>query len=296
MNLVAKSHLGNYLEIVTAPPQLLVEDLGRRGYSWMGVTPSGACDQASFRLANRLAGNPHHIPALEILYGPCQIVFHCSAIIAVTGAIQRLTIADRPCSFNYPHLVRRGETVSLEPPQFGLRSYLAIKGGLYVEPYLGSSSSDTLSGLGPAPLSEGDRVAIQETDLAAEIPFELAATNEISDHFELTGWWGPRSRQLTRRSISKLADKELIASKDASRIGIRLLGAELSPEPKLHVEPEGILRGFIQAPPSGELVLFLADHPTTGGYPVVGALDPRSTDLAAQIRPGDSVSLKLSDS
>ena len=295
MTEIPNNYLENYLEIVTAPPQLLIEDLGRPGYSWMGVTPSGACDQASFRLANRLVGNPQHLAALEILYGPCQIQFHSSAIIAVTGAIQSLTIADRPCSFNYAHLVRRGDTVSLEVPQYGLRSYLAIKGGLYGEPYLGSSSSDTLSGLGPAPLSKGDRVAIQETDLAVEIPFELAATDGISDHFDLTGWWGPRSRHFTRNSISKLANRELIASKDASRIGIRLSGAELSPEPNLHVEPEGILRGFLQAPPSGELVLFLADHPTTGGYPIVGALDPRSTDLAAQIRPGDRVTLTLGD-
>ena len=283
----------NYFEIVKASPQLLVEDLGRPGLSWMGVSPSGACDFASFRLANRLVGNQPHLAALEILYGPCEIQFHSSAVIAVTGAIQELTISNRPCSSNCPNLVRPGEAVSLAMPEFGLRSYLAVKGGIYGDVYLGSSSSDTLSGIGPAPLSEGDRVAIQATDLGTELSFELAATDRLSDHFKLSGWLGPRSRNFTSRSVSSLAHTTLKATKDASRIGVRLAGGKLTAKPKCHLEPEGILRGFLQVPPSGEIVVFLADHPTTGGYPIIGTLDERSIDLASQIRPGDSVLLNL---
>jgi biotin-dependent carboxylase-like uncharacterized protein len=283
----------NYFEIVKAPPQLLIEDLGRPGFSWMGVGPSGACDLASFRLANRLVGNQPHFAGLEILYGPCEIQFQSSAIIAITGATHELTISDRPCSSNCPNLVGPGEKVSIAVPEFGLRSYLAVKGGIYGDAYLGSSSSDTLSGIGPAPLVEGDRVAIQTTDLGAELSFELATTDRLSDHFELSGWLGPRCRNFTQRSISSLAHKTLTATKDASRIGVRFMGAELIANPQCHVEPEGILRGFLQAPPSGEIVVFLADHPTTGGYPIIGALDERSIDLASQIRPGDSVTLRL---
>ncbi len=285
----------NYFEILKAPPQLLLEDLGRPGLSCMGVSPSGACDLASFRLANRLVGNPPHLAGLEILYGPCEIQFHRSAIIAVTGATQELAISGRPRSSNCPNLVGPGEKVSLAIPEFGLRSYLAVKGGIYGDVYLGSSSSDTLSGIGPAPLLEGDRVAIKTTDLGAELSFEVATTNRLSNHFELSGWLGPRSRNFAQRSISNLTHAVLRATKDASRIGVRLAGAELIANPQRRVEPEGILRGFLQVPPSGEIVVFLADHPTTGGYPIIGALDEHSIDLASQIRPGDSASLKLKE-
>ncbi len=151
------------IEVVRPGPLTTVQDLGRPGRAHLGVPRSGAADERAFRLANRLVGNPECAAALELTFGGAALRFHKHAWIAVTGAPAYVRINGRAHGTNAPCFVSDGALVEVGTPPSGLRSYLAVRGGVVVDEVLGSRSTDLLSGLGPAALSRGDRLPIGST-------------------------------------------------------------------------------------------------------------------------------------
>ena len=136
---------GPRLRVLASGPATTVQDEGRTGYAAWGVTRSGACDRAAYRLGNRLVGNQPGAASLEVLLGGLRLTSDRPVTLAVTGA---------PCGgtpLGAPFVLRPGRTLHLTPPPVGLRSYVAVRGGVDVEPVLGSRSTDTVSGRGPAP-------------------------------------------------------------------------------------------------------------------------------------------------
>ncbi len=144
------------LRVVRAGALSTVQDLGRAGWAHLGVPRSGALDPGALRLANRLVGNPESAAGLEITLTGCDLRPTRATTAAVVGAEADVWVGDRPGDTGRPLAVPGGAMLRIGPARRGLRCWLAVAGGIAVDPVLGSRSTDTLSGLGPAPLRDGD--------------------------------------------------------------------------------------------------------------------------------------------
>ena len=280
------------LEVLRTGPLALLEDLGRPGLAHVGVTHSGAADRRAHRLANRLVANPDDHATVEITLGGFAARVHGGDIdIAVTGADANPAVDGVPFGTNSIHHVHAGELISLSTPHTGLRSYLAVRGGIAIEPVLGSRSYDTMSAIGPTPLRTGDVLPVG--GYAEGYPeLDQAPVAAIADDVvELRVVPGPRDDWFT--DSDALVHTDWVASDRSDRVGIRLTGRPLEYRwSERQLPSEGATRGAIQVPPSGHPVILGPDHPVTGGYPVIGVIIDADTDTVAQIRPGQTVRLR----
>jgi biotin-dependent carboxylase-like uncharacterized protein len=278
------------LEVLDPGRYALVEDLGRPGYAHLGVAPSGALDVPSLRLANRLVGNPSEAAGIEALLGGLSVRLTASATVAVTGPVVDVRVDGRPFGSHAPVPVRAGQTLSVGTPATGLRCYLAFSGGIAVEPVLGSRSRDVLSGIGPEPLKCGDVLPLGEPGIpvGADVVLPVPAPGELVVPVTL----GPRDDWLDDPAGGLSAWWTVTA--ESNRVGLRLDGTPLRRAIDGELPSEGVVTGAIQVPPSGLPVVFLADHPTTGGYPVAAVVRAGALNVLAQARPGTRVRFRMS--
>ncbi|OBG35298.1 allophanate hydrolase [Mycobacterium alsense] len=279
------------LEILRTGPFAVVQDLGRPGLAHLGVSRSGAADRRAHKLANRLVANPHDRATVEVTFGGlCARVRGGDVDIAVTGADTDPTVDGIPFGTNSIHRARDGQVICLGTPRAGLRSYLAVRGGIDVEPVLGSRSYDVMAAIGPPPLRVGDRLPVgKRTDAYPEL--DQAPVAAIAAHLvELQVVPGPRDDWLV--DPDALVHTIWMASDRSDRVGMRLEGRPLRHRyPEQQLPSEGIARGAIQVPPNGLPVILGPDHPVTGGYPVVGVVTDEDVEKIAQVRPGQYVRL-----
>lgn len=286
------------LEVLATGPLALLQDAGRPGLADWGVSPSGAADRGAFALGARLLG---HDPvragsspaAIECLLGGLVLRARGSVTVAVTGAPAPATVDGRPQGHVAPFLLRDGQALRLARPSAGLRTYVSVRGGIAVPATLGSRSYDTLSGLGPRPLRAGDVLPIgvpagePSVDVAPVVPPPQGlVTLEVMQ--------GPRWDWLA--DPAQLLGGTWRVAADSDRVGVRLEGPlveRVAGRAGAEVPSEGMLAGAVQLPPDGHPVVMLADHPVTGGYPVVVVLTAAGVDAAAQAVPGQPVALRL---
>lgn len=283
------------IEVLDPGPLALVEDLGRPGLGAMGVGRAGAADGDSFRLANRLVGNSEGAAAVEFVLGGLAVRFRRTATVALTGAPADVRVDGAGCgrgaAFNAPFAVRAGESLRVGRPASGLRGYLAVRGGIGVPPVLGSRSWDSLARIGPPPLRSGDLLPIgadHDGEPVVDVAPVAAPAGGVATLRVLPG---PRADRLAPDALTVLFGGGYEVTAESDRVGLRLAGPPLGRAAGTPAElpPEGMVTGALQVPPSGRPVLFLADHPVTGGYPVVGVVLTADLPLAAQLRPGDEV-------
>lgn len=282
-------------EVCQAGLQTLFQDGGRPGLAGMGVSASGALDQGAFRQANRLVGNPAHLPVLETLACGLQLRSRGDSVVAVTGARVplSLTAADGTrwhAQPDAPVALAAGDTLTLGLPTAGVRCYVAVRGGFAVAPVLGSCATDTLARLGPAPVAAGDLLAVMPPRPGQVVGDPDSAPPVLptaQDCVVLDVLLGPRTDWFTPEAVARLASSEWTVTPQSNRVGLRLAGEEpLVRACTGELPSEGTPTGAIQVPPSGQPVLFLADHPLTGGYPVIACVAPHHLDLAGQIPVG----------
>jgi biotin-dependent carboxylase-like uncharacterized protein len=277
------------LEIMRTGPLALIQDMGRPGLAHLGVTRSGAADRRSHTLANRLVANPSDHATIEVTFGGLTArVRGGDVAIAVTGADTDPAINGNPFGINSIHYAHDGQVISLGAPHSGLRTYLAIRGGIDVTPVLGSRSYDVMSAIGPAPLQPGDVLPVGDhNDAFPEL--EQAPVASIDRQLvELLVVPGPRDDWLA--DPDALVHNVWVASDRSDRVGMRLAGTPVRHRwPDRQLPSEGATRGAIQVPPNGLPVILGPDHPVTGGYPVVGVVADEDIDQVGQIRPGQMV-------
>lgn len=278
------------LTIVRTRFPVLVEDLGRPGLASVGVGRSGAADRAAFRLGNRLVGNPESSAGLEVTFGSLEVTVLGAQMLALTGAAADGAVDGRPVPQAAPFTVLDGQRLVLEPPTSGLRTYLTVRGGVDATLTLGSRSTDVLSTLGPPPLVVGSTVPVGRPPID-EFPTVEAAPVVIPPEIVSLGvHLGPRRDWFA--DPEHLLRTRWTVSAQSNRIGIRLEGNPLGRAPAYagrELPSEGMVLGAVQVPPSGQPVVLLADHPVTGGYPVIAVVRAADVDRAAQARPGQSL-------
>lgn len=281
------------LEVLETGPLALLEDLGRPGLAAQGVGRSGAADRGSFLLGARLLGQGPAHAAVEVTYGGLSVRARGSVTVVLTGARGPATVDDRPAPHAAPFLLREGQVLQVGQPTTGLRTYLSVRGGFAVAPVLGSRSTDTLSGIGPAPLAPGYVLPVEPP--VGEPTVDVAPVADPTEGVVVL-------RALPGHRDDWLADPLALeqqtwrVSSHSDRVGLRLDGDPLERHPDrtgAELPSEGLVRGAVQVPPSGQPVLFLADHPVTGGYPVVAVVLEADVDRAAQAVPGQEVRFRL---
>lgn len=278
------------VEVVEPGPLTLVQDLGRVGHLAVGVGRAGAADVASYLLGGRLVGNEAGAAALEVTFGGLRLRAFGDVMLCLTGAPAPSTADGRPVPHAAPFTLRDGHVLTIGRPVSGLRTYLSFRGGLAVPQVLGSSSTDTMSGLGPAPVRAGQVLEIgQRTSGYPHVEVAPVAP-PASGLVQLCVLPGPRLDWFA--SVETLTETTWSVSSRSDRKGIRLDGNPIQRHPHrvdAELPSEGMVRGAIQVPPNGQPVLFLNDHPVTGGYPVIGVVRTSHIDLAAQLQPGQAV-------
>ena len=287
------------MEVIDSGLLTLFQDLGRPGYGDLGVTSSGAADRASAATANIAVGNPRQSTVLENI-GGISLKALSDTVVCVTGAAAGVYLGDMPVQLARPVLVTAGQTVRITGAEYGFRSYIAIRGGLIAESELGSSSTDVLSGLGPAPVQAGDILGVLPrstgmTDGQLTNPLRIRPTANGGTTATLRCVLGPRDEWFGD-NVDSFLDTEWTISSSSNRVGIRL-EAETTVERFVEGElpSEGMVAGSVQIPPNGKPVLFLRDHAVTGGYPVVATVLEEDIDIAAQLPPGATVRFEVED-
>lgn len=268
------------IEIVAPGPFCTVQDGGRPGQAALGIARSGAFDRAALHLANRLVGNPPDAAALEITFGGVELVVLDAATLALTGA---------PCPGLDPAVavsLPAGARVRLGRPSTGLRSYLAVRGGFAPPSVLGSRSTDTLSGLGPAPIRAGERLPVGPEPAGAVAG--SAAVPAVHPHV-LRALAGPRADWFGSGALRELAESAWTVRPESDRVGVRLAGPALERARAGELPSEATRPGALQVPPDGRPILLGPDAPVTGGYPVIAVVRTADLDAVAQLRPGDTV-------
>ncbi len=184
--------------------------------------------------------------------------------------------------------VPAGALLSVGTAVSGVRSYVGVSGGVAVEPVLGSRSTDLLSGLGPPPLTDGTVLPLG-TPTAPHARVDVVPQPRPPAELVLRVTLGPRDDWFTTAAIRTLTTHTYRVSSASNRIGLRTEGPALERARPGELPSEGMVLGAIQVPPDGRPVVFLADHPTTGGYPVIAVVRPTDLPATAQAVPGTPV-------
>ncbi|KGI78288.1 biotin-dependent carboxyltransferase family protein [Oleiagrimonas soli] len=287
------------LEVLAPGLLSSLQDAGRPGWAHLGIGRSGAADQPALQLANALVGNPLSACAIECtLRGP-KLRLHRDAHVALTGApLPRARCNDAPMPMWASVWCPAGSELDLGPMMSGCRSYLAIEGGLEVEPWLGSRSVDLNAGLGPLEgraLRAGDHLSIGARrlpdravsgwsldprpwfiDPATDAPLRLMQSRHTA--------------ALDAASHATLLRSGFRVAADSNRVGVRLEVEHPLQAPSVgECISEGVVAGVMQLPPGGQPILLGAEHPVTGGYPRIAQLAGVDLPRLAQCRPGDVV-------
>jgi antagonist of KipI len=300
------------LTIVKPGMLTTVQDLGRWGFQASGVPVAGPMDALSHRLANRAVGNNDAEATLEVtLIGP-EVVFEEEAIAAVCGARFALTLDDHPVEIGRAFEARAGSRLRFDARSSGARAYLAVAGGLAVQPVFGSRATSLASGMGPLggrALAAGDRVPI-----ADDRPRRLAEVNaqcrmpnaQSADSVTQTLWavgighwalpsggarlrvmWGPQEHSFTDAARETLTSARYAITPQSNRMGYRLQGPSLRHRSSADILSDATPIGTLQVPASGQPILLMADRQTAGGYPKIATVITADLPLAGQLAPGD---------
>lgn len=273
----------------------LLQDLGRYGYQHLGVTQGGPMDELAFRWGNALLDNKPNAAQIEITFGQFALEAQASTSIALTGADLGATLNDQSIMPWQTYAIKKGDVLAFHQPRFGLRAYLAVKGGLVATPVLGSVATvmrerlGGLSGKGDK-LAQGDLLPFHSTThhQASHVPY-LARPNYDQEVLDVvTGYQYERFSGLDR---ARFFSSDYTLSPHCDRMGYRLNGSAIGQD-QPGIISEGIAYGAIQVPNDGQPIVLLNDRQTIGGYPKIGCITHLSGALLAQKKPGDTITFQ----
>jgi antagonist of KipI len=281
------------IEIVEAGRWSTIQDRGRPGLERFGIPSGGAADWFAAAVANQIVGNHPDAALLECTAAGPTLRFDTDAVVAVTGG----HAAGAPDW----QLVRlaRGSTLAVGTIAPGLRTYVAVRGGIDVPLVLGSRSfchRGTFGGGFGRPLAKGDEIVIGRM---AEVE-PMASPWPESHRLPLRGPWevrviaGPQQDAFAEDALQRLSATACRVMPEIDRMGLRL------ETPGLRLRPQEILTvpmtaGSVQVTPSGGLIVLHVDHQTTGGYPAIATAISADLPMLAQARPGDTVHFRVVD-
>jgi antagonist of KipI len=281
----------------------VVQDLGRYGYAHLGISPAGAADALSFRLANLLVGNDENAPALEMTLLGATLEFEENAIVAVPGACCGCKLGPDPVLENTAIKVPAGGILQCGSMRDGARSYLAVQGGFDVPPVMGSASTFVgarFGGFQGRRLQVGDELRVRQHDALRSRSLRPGALDWLRRTAPLRVTKGAQQDWFTPEVFHTLLSSTYIVTEQSDRSGLRLRGETLRPRGQSQLLTDGIPLGAIQIPQDGQPIILFVDQQTTGGYPKianviaadmhrVGQLQPRAEVRFAEVSVAEAV-------
>jgi antagonist of KipI len=273
-----------------------VQDLGRYGYQREGIIVSGAMDSLSLRLANLLVGNEFFDACLEVtLIGP-TLRFEVDCIIAICGGNLTPTINKEEIPLNKPHFVRKGEILEFGQLKYGSRCYIAIRGGIQIEPVLDSRSTclpAKFGGLNGRALQKGDELPLINTPYknSYKVNWKLSFYFDslLFNNEPIRFIKGRQYHWFNDDSINLFHSSSFSLTKDTNRMGYRMDGPSLHLTNQQELLTEGVAFGTVQVPANGQPIILMADRQTTGGYPKIAQVISMDLPRLSQLKPGDSI-------
>lgn len=245
-----------------------VVDRGQAGLAWLGKSRGGAVDADSLSLANRLVGNPPSATGIETAGGLVLTVGQPTMLV-ITGAVADITVSAGPAvGWGSPVALPIGAELRVGRLRDGARVYITIRGGVR----RGPPGADHELIIGSDPATPAAVVAAPRAPLSGR----------------LRVWPGPRADWMRPGAWESLMSTEYEVT-STSRVGVRLRGSPLRRDRHQELPSEGVVEGAVQLPPDGQPIIMLADHPTTGGYPVIAVVDPADLHGAAHAAPGTTL-------
>lgn len=277
------------IEVIRSGMQTTVQGQPRQGFRAFGIGSAGALDTVSLKLANLLVANEEDEAALEITLGQITVIFHQPTWIALTGADCFATLSDKTISIGWCYEVKAGDVLVLQQPNLGMRSYLAVNGGIDVEAYLGSYSTDLNSKFGGyegRAIQANDRLKIKTPTMK---PIKTVGIQLPYYGSVIRALIGSEYDQFSKIAKARFWHSEWQLSPQSSRIGFRLIGPELVREVQQEMASHGLLPGIIQVPHNGQPIVLMADAQTTGGYPKIACVIEADLPHIAQVRLGERI-------
>jgi antagonist of KipI len=283
------------LKILKAGMLDTVQDLGRFGYQQFGINPTGAIDKYAASIANILVGNNINEPIIEMHFPAASIFFEQSALIALSGADFNANINGQPVPINHPILINKNST------------YLAIGGGIKIEEWLNSYSTNLKAeagGFDGRRLLKDDVIEIKdelvhhkfsEKDDLKILPWKANEDFGIDEAEEIMVIKGSEWNWLDDASQEKFFKNPFFISHNSDRMGYRLASEPLHSGIKTELVSSAVNFGTIQLLPDGQLIILMADHQTTGGYPRLGNIISAHLPMLAQMKAGDNIHFKFTD-
>jgi len=276
-----------------------VQDQGRYGYQHLGINPGGAMDRFSSQLANALLGKDFTSPVIEMHFPSSKILFTEATIICITGGDFTPAINGKKIPLNQPVAIDKNTELSLEKNISGARCYLSVLHNFELGKWLNSYSTNLVANAGGfkgGALKKGDIINFKNNFdykfLLGEIDFKLLPWKGSDNFFfkkEIRFIKGNEWEWLERNSKNDFTETNYIISNNSNRMGYRLEGIVLNLKEDRQLISSGVTFGTIQLLPDGQLIVLMADHQTTGGYPRIGNVISADLPMLAQKNPGDEI-------
>ena len=283
------------------------QDLGRFGLQHLGINPTGAMDKFAASMANVLVGNAPEVPVIEMHFPASIFLIQQPALLALSGADFSATLNGEPLSLHQPVIVNKNSVIQFQKPKKGSRAYMAVHGGYEIPQWLNSGSTNLkvrVGGYYGRNLQKDDEIAInQDCDFSNLIsdkdwfvfPWQAdAAWGDVSidEVFILPGneWnW------LTEESQENFLQQDFVITPNSDRMGYRLSAGLLNSKVSEELISSAVCFGTVQLLPDGRLIVLMADHQTTGGYPRIAHIITAHHSKLAQLKPGDKIRFRTTN-
>lgn len=294
------------LKILKAGMLDSIQDIGRFGYQHVGINPTGCMDKYAATIANILVGNTIDEAVIEMHFPAPSMTFDETVMIALTGADFNATINGNPIPVNCPVIINKDRTLQFLSLKNKSRCYLAIKGGIKLSKWLNSYSTNLKAEAG----GYSGRKLLKDDVIGLKNEFEDFNLNEKD--FKILPWKAnedfgiPLSEELMiipgaeldwldKISREKFLKNPFFISHNSDRMGYRLASEPLHSSINTELVSSGVSFGTIQLLPDGQLIILMADHQTTGGYPRLGNIISAYLPMLAQLRAGEKIHFKVTD-
>jgi antagonist of KipI len=280
-----------------------IQDGGRNGYAHLGISTGGAMDRFSYELGNALLGNHLNAPSIELHFPASNFLFEEAMIICLTGADFSAQVDGHDIPLHHPVALPKHSLLQFRAWRSGARCYLAFAKPLRLQPWLGSYSTHlkaSAGGIQGRALQKGDVLHFEKSmDLRKPVneifvlPWSSGET--IDYRTEIQCLIGNEWSQLTYESQLELQSQYFQITANADRMGYRLAGGRLERNVITDILSSGVTFGTVQLLPNGQLIILMADHQTTGGYPRIAQVISAHLPLLAQKKPNDVLTFALTD-
>ncbi len=275
-----------------------IQDLGRFGFQHLGIHPTGAMDIVAAQIANMLVGNDTSLPVIEIHFPASSFLFETDTVIALFGANFTPTINDIAVPIHKPFFIKANDILRFTKKQYGVRCYMAVRHGIQVEQWLNSYSTNLIAHAGGYKgryLKESDSLSI----CSSSIQKLQTISWSINQHYFYTAGntirivAGREYTLLQQQSANAFTNTTFTIEKQSNRMGYRLSGTGLFLSEKIEMISAAVVRGAIQLLPDGQLIILMADHQTTGGYPVIGYVISADLPKLVQMNAGMNLNFMI---